>query len=154
MARLEVREAEPRDREAIITIWHETKQDAYPYLPLEQGRSREEDRAFFEGYIASHCKLWVAELDATPIGFMALDGSYLDRLYIHPSAQRSGAGSGLLARAREVSPSGLELHTHQQNLSARAFYEKHGFTAFRFGISPPPESAPDIEYHWRPELLR
>jgi len=29
-------------------------------------------------------------------------------------------------------------------------YEKHGFIASRFGTSPPPESAPDVEYHWRP----
>lgn len=24
------------------------------------------------------------------------------------------------------------------------------FVAVRFGTSPPPESAPDVEYHWRP----
>jgi hypothetical protein len=29
-------------------------------------------------------------------------------------------------------------------------YEKHGFKAVKFGLSPPPESAPDVEYRWRP----
>ena len=62
---------------------------------------------------------------------------------------RPGAGLALLGKARELSPGGLELHTHQQNAKARRFYEKHGFRAVRFGVSPPPESAPDAEYHWR-----
>ena len=41
-------------------------------------------------------------------------------------------------------------HTHQQHAQARAFCEKHGFRAVKFGISPPPESEPDVEYHWTP----
>jgi ribosomal protein S18 acetylase RimI-like enzyme len=53
-------------------------------------------------------------------------------------------------KAQELSPDGLELHTHQENTKARRFYEKHGFEVVRFGVSPPPESAPDVEYHWRP----
>lgn len=40
--------------------------------------------------------------------------------------------------------------THQKNSKARAFYEKWGLTAVRFGMSPPPESEPDVEYQWRP----
>jgi hypothetical protein len=30
-------------------------------------------------------------------------------------------------------------------------YERHGFKAVKFGTSPPPESAPNVEYHWRPD---
>jgi hypothetical protein len=45
---------------------------------------------------------------------------------------------------------GLECHTHQENQAARAFYERNDFIAVKYGISPPPESAADIEYHWRP----
>jgi len=37
--------------------------------------------------------------------------------------------------------------------AARAFYEKQGFVAVRFGQSLPPESAPDVEYRWRPSNL-
>ena len=35
--------------------------------------------------------------------------------------------------------------------ASKAFYEKLGFNAMKFGTSPPPESAPDVEYHWRPD---
>ena len=34
--------------------------------------------------------------------------------------------------------------------ASRAFYEKHGFRAVRFVVSPPPESEPDVEYQLRP----
>jgi hypothetical protein len=47
----------------------------------------------------------------------------------------------------------LELHTHQENYAARRLYEQHGFRAVKFGLSPPPENAPDVEYHWRPADL-
>jgi hypothetical protein len=33
---------------------------------------------------------------------------------------------------------------------ARSFYEKQGFVAVYSGVSPPPESEPDVEYRWRP----
>jgi len=78
------------------------------------------------------------------------NGSYIDRMYVDPIEWRKGWGARLVALAKELSPSGLELHTHQENHAARALYEKQGFVAVRFGQSLPPESAPDVEYHWRP----
>ena len=85
------------------------------------------------------------------VAFLAMRSSYIDRLYVDPARQRRGWGTRLLEHARALSPRGLELHTHVENHVARALYEKHGFVAVRFGVSPPPESAPDVEYHWRPE---
>jgi ribosomal protein S18 acetylase RimI-like enzyme len=78
-------------------------------------------------------------------------GSYIDRLYVDPAEGRKGWGTRLVDFAKSVSPGGLELCTHQQNHGARALYERHGFTAVRFGTSPAPENAPDVEYHWRPD---
>lgn len=56
----------------------------------------------------------------------------------------------MLAHALKRSPAGLELHTHVKNATARSFYEKRGFVAVRYGMSPPPENEPDVEYQWRP----
>jgi ribosomal protein S18 acetylase RimI-like enzyme len=80
-----------------------------------------------------------------------MKGTYIDRLYVDPCAWRKGWGTQLVHFAKHISPRGLELHTHQANVVARAFYERHGFRAVKFGLSPSPESAPDVEYHWRPE---
>jgi len=132
----------------VIRLWIAAKRVAYPYLPLEQSYTEADNRAFFLAHIAPRCELFVDTApDGGLRGFLALEGDYVDRLYVHPDHQRRGVGTALLARARERSPGGLRLHTHQQNRQARAFYEKHGFRAVRFGTSPPPESAPDVEYH-------
>ena len=138
------------DFEPVIELWHRTKRDAYPYLPLEQSRTLDEDRAFFRTSILARCRVFVCEAEGAIRGFVAVNGSYMDRLYVDPSHQRRGIGSALMAEALHLSPEGIELHTHQVNATARAFYEKHGFVAVAFGLSPPPESAPDVEYRRRP----
>ena len=136
--------------DAIIRLWHVTKRVAYPYLPLEQSRTLADDTRFFREVILPRSGVWVAEGGGTLLGFMALEGSYVDRLYIHPEHQRRGVGTALMQKAMELSPSGLQLHTHVKNTQACAFYEQHGFRAVKHSVSPPPESEPDVEYHWTP----
>ena len=147
---MEIRRAKDTDVDAVIRVWTETKRDTYDFIALEQSYSDADDEAFFRSRILPRCAIWIAVAGEEVLGFAALAGSHLDRLYVRPDAQRRGVGAALLARAIETSPGGLELHTHVQNFKARAFYEKMGFVAVRFGISPPPESLPDVEYHWRP----
>lgn len=135
---------------AVVELWHATKRSAYPYLLSEQRRTLEDDLICFHQVILQRCDIWVAEHEGELVGFLAIYGSYIDRLYVSPKSQRCGIGAALLTQAMKLSPAGLELHTHQKNLTARRFYEKHGFRAVKLGVSPPPESEPDIEYRWRP----
>ena len=134
----------------MVEVWHRSGLAAYTYLPTWQAFDRAQALEVFRATILARCELWVAEENGRVVGFLAMNGSYLDRLYIDPELQRRGWGTRLLEHARSLSPSGLELHTHVENHAARALYEKNGFVAVRFGTSPPPESAPDVEYHWRP----
>lgn len=98
-----------------------------------------------------HCNIWVGTLNERIVAYLAMRGSYIDRLYVDPSEWRTAWGTRLVVFAKTLSPDGLELHTHQANDAARRLYEKQGFRAVKFGASPPPESAPDVEYHWRPD---
>ncbi len=136
--------------EPVVRLWHETKRDTYDFIAQERGRTIDEDDAFFRREILPRCSMFVAGEAARVVGFLALHGSYVDRLYVHPDRQRRGIGEALLRHAIALSPAGLELHTHVKNAKARAFYEKHGLRAVTFGTSPPPENEPDVEYHWRP----
>ena len=147
---MEIRAYREQDFEGVVELWHETQLDAYPYLPLTQSYTRQDHLRFFRKRIVPNCAIWIATDYEELAGFLALNGSYVDRLYIHPMRQRTGLGTALIRKAMQLSPDGLELHTHQQNESACTFYEKHGFAAVGFGISPAPESVPDVEYHWRP----
>jgi ribosomal protein S18 acetylase RimI-like enzyme len=94
--------------------------------------------------------VWLAEVDGRLAGLIALKADFIDQLYVAVEQQRRGVGTALLQKAREQSSEGLRLYTLQKNLSARAFYEKHGFQAICYGVSPAPEHEPDVEYHWRP----
>jgi ribosomal protein S18 acetylase RimI-like enzyme len=148
--RLVVRRLVPADVSAAAAVWHASARVAYPYLPLQQGLTPADAERIFREHIWPANEIWVATRDETVVAFLAVQGSYIDRLYVHPEHQGCGVGSALLEQAKSLSPTGLELHTHQKNAQARAFYEKHGFRAVKFGVSPPPESEPDVEYHWRP----
>ncbi|MBW2231655.1 MAG: GNAT family N-acetyltransferase [Deltaproteobacteria bacterium] len=139
------------DQARLIEIWHASKRDVYTFIPLEQTYTIENDTEFFRARIEPRCELFVAEVDAEIVGYMAMEGSYIDRLYVDPARQRSGIGARLIGEAKRRSPQGLQLHTHQKNERARCFYAKHEFVAVRFGVSPPPECEPDVEYHWRPK---
>jgi putative acetyltransferase len=94
---------------------------------------------------------WIYEMNETPIGFLGVQGEYIDRLYVDPAFHRRGVGQALLAHAQQLSPHHIWLKTHVVNQMARAFYEKNGFIAEKFGVSDPPESEPDVEYHWYPK---
>lgn len=141
---------ESAEVERVIELWNETCIDTYDFIEIERSYSLADRRAFFLERIEPACKLWVAVDAGSLIGYLALRQSYVDRLYVLPRTQRRGAGAALMQKARELSPAGLELHTHQKNSKARAFYEKEGFKAVHFGTSPAPENEPDVEYHWRP----
>ena len=144
-----IRKIRPEDVLYTARVWHRSGLDEYTYTPFQE---LDEATAIeiFRNVILKNCDVWIYESGGAIAGFIAMKDSYVDRLYIDPKFQRSGIGTALLEYAKKLSPRGLELHTHQQNQRACRFYEKHGFVAVKFGISPPPESLPDVEYHWRP----
>ena len=150
---MEVRSLREEDLEEVIGIWHDSRKATHTRIgiEMERGVTLEDSARIFREHIAPRCDIWVAQRGRELLGFLAISGSYIDRMYVRPGAQRGGVGAALLEKARELSPEGLELHTHQKNHPARDFYEKHGFRAIRFGLSPPPESEPDVEYGWRPD---
>lgn len=91
---------------------------------------------------------WVASRGGAVAALLVLDDDCVDRLYVDPDAQGAGLGGALLTHAKALRPAGLRLFTHQKNAGARVFYERRGFRPVRFGISPEPESEPDVEYAW------
>jgi ribosomal protein S18 acetylase RimI-like enzyme len=151
---LKIRKIDDPEVNGVAELWHFTKKAAYPYLPLEQSRTLQEDVKLFREKILPRCDIWAADVRGGIAGFLAMQSSYIDRLYVLPDLQKRGIGSSLIQHAKALSPAGLELHTHRKNASAWKFFEKHGFLAVHFGISPPPESEPDVEFRWRPDSPR
>jgi ribosomal protein S18 acetylase RimI-like enzyme len=143
-----IRAYRAEDKAAVVGVWYRASQAVYTFLPTWQEFTSEVATTVFREQIAPRCQIWLGVQDAQIVAYMAMKGSYIDRLYVDPPFWRLGWGTRLLAHARQISPTKLELHTHQENLGARALYERNGFVAVEFGISPPPESAPDVFYRW------
>jgi ribosomal protein S18 acetylase RimI-like enzyme len=144
-----IREFNSSDEARTAEIWLKSGLEEYTYLPQFQALNEEKAFKVFHKIITLENDIWVEENESCIQGFIALQGSYIDRLYIHPESQRQGVGTALIQFAKERNPAGLELRTHQQNKRACDFYEKLGFKAVKYGISPAPELVPDVEYHWR-----
>lgn len=133
-----------------MRLWRRARLHAFPELEARLGHTLEGDRRFVREILPARTALWVAEADGRALGFLAIAGDFIDQLFVDPDHQGRGAGSALIAHAKMLSPVGLRLFTFQSNARARAFYEKRGFVAARFGVSPAPESEPDVEYRWTP----
>ena len=144
-----IREYRNEDFDAVTILWRISREKSIPEFQLEKGHFFFEDRDYFQKQVVKNIQIWVVESQNYPVGFMAMNNDFVDQLYIDPDHQRRGIGRSLLNLARQLSPEHVWLYTLQVNTSAREFYEKNGFVAEKFGISPPPESEPDVEYHWR-----
>ena len=147
---IHIRRYTPDDLEHTVCLWRASKRAAYPYVAVQQRYTLAEDTAYFRDVVAVHCVVWLAEVAGRLAGLIALKEDFIDQLYVALEQQRHEVGTALLQKVREHSPAGLRLYTFQKNLSARAFYEKHGFHTIRYGVSPALEHEPDVEYHWRP----
>jgi GNAT superfamily N-acetyltransferase len=147
--RRNIRPFRDADEAEVVGVWYRSGKAVYTLLPLGQALAFETAHTLFDG-ICAQCTIWVGTLGERIVAYLAMNGSRIERLYVDPSEWRKGWGTRLINLAKELSPQGLELYTHVQNHAARTFYERHGVRAVKFGTSPPPESAPDVEYHWRP----
>jgi GNAT superfamily N-acetyltransferase len=144
-----IRDYRPEDFDAVTILWRVSREKSLPEFQNAQGHFFYEDQGYFHDHILKDDQVWVVELNARPVAFIAMREDFIDHLYVHPDHQKRGIGKALLHHARQLSLQHLWLYTLQINTNARFFYEKNGFVAEKFGISPPPESEPDIEYHWR-----
>jgi GNAT superfamily N-acetyltransferase len=144
-----IREYRPGDFDAVTILWRVSREKSLPEFQQTKGHFFYEDRDYFHDHVLKDDRVWLVELAHRPVAFMAMRGDFIDHLYVDPDSQNRGIGKALLDHARQLSPDHLWLYTLQINVKARAFYENNGFSAERFGISPPPENEPDVEYHWR-----
>ncbi|WP_376770241.1 GNAT family N-acetyltransferase [Arthrobacter terrae] len=96
----------------------------------------------------------VAEDGHRLLGFAALDGQWLEQLYVDSEAQGSGVGRALLAAAKEVRPGGFSLRVFTRNTRARLFSESLGcvLTEQSDG-SRNEENEPDCTYSCAPVAL-
>lgn len=132
------------DAEAITAIFRAAR-SRMAYLP--ELYTFEQTRWWVANIMAPQSELRVAEMRGVPVGFAALQGDWLNHLYLDPAHQGQGIGEALLAKAKHRRRE-LRLHVFEQNTGAHAFYARHGFTVVGGG-SDNEEGLPDLEMRWR-----
>ena len=144
---LHLREAHDGDSDVVVDIFQAARAAAMAYLPVVHTDA--EDRVFFRG-LADSGAMTVALEGERVVGFVVVDRSRVEHLYVAPDAWRRGAGSRLLDDVRSRHPDGLELWVFQRNHAAIAFYTARGFRIVeRTDGADNEEREPDAMMVWR-----
>ena len=148
---IDVKPLTAADEETACALWRRSRRAAYvgTGADVTMAHGWEEDFAFFTGPLRERTRRFVARIDDRITGVLAIEGrTFVDQLYVDTACWNRGIGSRLLNFARTQSPGLLELYTLQRNRRARSFYARHGFRVVRYGVSPIPESEPDVLLRW------
>ncbi|WP_420668403.1 GNAT family N-acetyltransferase [Mesorhizobium japonicum] len=118
--------------------------NAFDWMPVLH--TPKEDLFFIRDIVLPRQQVTVAEAGPVIAGFIAVNGDWVEQLYLDPAWTGQGIGSRLLTDATAALPV-TKLHCFQANTGAQRFYERHGFRAELFGDGTNNEEGlPDILY--------
>jgi GNAT superfamily N-acetyltransferase len=144
---LRIRRASLDDMPALAALHRHTVTTSLPFVP--HLHTPEEDAWWFSERLYATNEVWLAEVEGAPIGYIAFRPGFIEHLFVDPARQGAGLGPQLLAKAKGAFAE-LSLWTFQQNLKARAFYEKQGFdVVVETDGADNDEKLPDVLYRWR-----
>ena len=119
-----IRKYNKDDLAELLATWAAASSIAHPFLTEEFLASEREN---IPDLYLPNAETWVFEADGQVVGFIALIGTEVGAIFVHPDQQRDGVGSMLMNKAKALREE-LEVEVFVKNTIGRAFYEKHGFT--------------------------
>lgn len=116
---------EAQAHEQLVDIWLRAVRATHHFLS-------EEDILFFHGMVRdaalTSVEVWMAvDENREPLGFIGLDGTKIEMLFVDPEVHSRGIGRQLLHQAIQLKGTALEVDVNEQNPGAHAFYTKFGF---------------------------
>jgi hypothetical protein len=90
-----VRPFEACDESAVVGVWHRSGRSAYTFLPTWQTLTIERAQEISRNVIRPTCDIWVGTLDDDVVAYLAMQGSYIDRMFVDPIEWRKGWGDRL-----------------------------------------------------------
>ena len=113
--------------EALVAVWEGSVRATHGFLPAGEV---ERIGAMVPQAICGVPTLLVCTRDDEPIGFLGMDGAFIDMLFVSAACLGQGIGRSLVERA--VADHGAtEVSVNEQNPQAVGFYERMGFTIYR-----------------------
>src|SRR5262249_31335656 len=137
------------DETAAIELWRRTWQQHYPHLDFTARLPWWRER--WRNELVPTAVITLAGTDGNLAGLVTVDRKtgYLDQIVVAPEAWGSGVAVALVAEAKRLSPSGLDLTVNADNARAIRFYEKQGFVITGEDVNPI-SGAPVRRMGWRP----
>jgi putative acetyltransferase len=144
-----LRPYDAKDEDAAVALWLRTWQATYPELDFASRLHWWRER--WRNELTKSADVVIAEGGGELIGFVTVDprSGYLDQIVVAPEHWASGVGSSLVAVAKRLSPSALELHVNADNARAIRFYERLGFSVTGDGVNPI-SGKPVHRMRWQP----
>lgn len=136
---MSVRRGTPADLPRALAIWRAAVDATHGFLTPA-------DRAEIDALVVDWLptvELWVVDDGAVPVGFLVMDGTMIDALFVDPAVHGRGFGTALLGHALALAPDAL-VDASEQASNALPFYEARGFV--RIGRS-------ETDPHGRPYPL-
>lgn len=132
IAVISIRAASEADQPAISKIWHQGWHDAHAELVPAQILAYRQIEHFRNWLATSTDRFFVVSLNAMIIGFVAINGAELVKLYIDRHARGDGTSARLLQfgedRIRETGVRRAVLFCTDGNLRAEKFYRRQGWS--------------------------
>ena len=156
LASATLRAATAADAAGVARVLIESRRQLMPFAP--SAHTDDENRSWVRDTLVPSGTVTVAVVDGAVAGVLALSAQagvcWIEQLSVDPTQVARGIGRQLLMHAlttlkRSVQP--VQLYTFQANHHARAFYERHGFSAVAFSDGAGNEEhCPDVLYRWQP----
>jgi putative acetyltransferase len=144
-----LRDAAPSDADRLTALYLRSRTVGMPWLISPHDDA--ETRLWVERVLLVEHRVRLVHEGNRVLGFAAVDGSWLEQLFVDPDHQGRGVGRALLDDAKRASPGGLSLHVFTRNGRARRFYTAAGFVlSAQSDGKRNEEREPDCTYVWSP----
>ena len=122
MPMLRLRPATPADAPACFALWHAAVAATHDFLsPADFAAIAAE----VQEMLPTVPMTVAVDANDQPLGFMIMDGTHMEALFIHPAAHGQGIGTALV----NSNQGALTTDVNEQNPGALAFYRRLGFVA-------------------------
>ncbi|TYP73335.1 acetyltransferase [Paenibacillus methanolicus] len=114
-----------RDHDKVIDIWYQAVCHTHAFLTDED---IEFYRQMLQNGALKEVEIWLeVNENNEPVGFIGLDGTKIEMLFVDPQYHGRGIGSRMIRHAEKIKGSHLQVDVNEQNDGACTFYQRLGF---------------------------
>ncbi|HJD08701.1 MAG TPA: GNAT family N-acetyltransferase [Candidatus Ligilactobacillus faecavium] len=117
-----IRKFNSQDLAVVMQIWLKTNIEAHSFIPAAYWKNN------FEEVKAAllHAEIYVAEVDGQIVGFIGLNQTIIEGIFVKKGMRSRGIGKQLLDYVKKIKPE-LQLEVYKENPRAIKFYEREQF---------------------------